>query len=89
MFTVMKIQDVDLNFKIWLTNLIVYLYELSFALSGIKNGSIFAKIAYRFFYRLNIIQLWHGTQLKKSFVDVGKESYKYHITASKEFQIKQ
>ena len=43
----------------------------------------------KIFCRLNIIQLWHGTQLKKSVVDVGKESYKYHIIASKEFQIKQ
>ena len=39
----------------------------------------------KLFNRLNIIQLWHGTQLKKSIIDTGKENYKYHTIASKEF----
>ena len=39
----------------------------------------------KLFNRLNIVQLWHGTQLKKSFVDIGREKYNYHTIASKEF----
>ena len=44
-FTVLKIQDVDLKIQIRLTNLIAYFKELSFALSGIENGSFSAEIA--------------------------------------------
>ena len=39
----------------------------------------------KLFNRLNIVQLWHGTQLKKSVVDIGREKYNYHTIASKEF----
>ena len=49
-FLVLKIQDVDLKIQILLTKLIVYLDELSFALSGIENGSILTKMALLFFY---------------------------------------
>ena len=39
----------------------------------------------KLFQRLNIVQLWHGTQIKKSVIDIGREKYKYHTIASKEF----